>query len=100
MKTALVLALALSSFSLFADPVYDSPKKVVSRIQKEENVRCEYQGASFAVCIGANPLSKVCRSTYTYNCDGESTFTLSLKVKSFYDFESDERVSEVQSINM
>lgn len=100
MKTALVIALALSSLSVLADPVYDSPKRVVARIQNQENVRCEYQGASLAVCIGSNQLTKVCRSTYTYECDGESSFTLSLKVKSFFDYDANERVSEVQSINL
>lgn len=97
MKTLLVGLLCLSSVSAFAR---ETVKEALSRIETDRNVRCDYRKGSLALCMGSDPVYKICTSTSTYSCYGLESFQLKLKIKSSFNYDSQERESSVVEMRM
>lgn len=94
-----LIALAFIAVSLPA--MAKSPAQVVSQIEADRNVRCEYIKSSFEVCLGMPRETAVCRSTMTYRCEGgESLFTLKLKVKNYFNTRTFSRETVVTTIEL
>lgn len=83
MKTLVVVALALMSFSALANG--RSAREVIAGIEEREGVSCvKVDESRFKVCIGAGEAA-TCRWKETYECRGESDLTVKLSMKSEID---------------
>lgn len=81
MKFILLTCLALSSLSALAR----SPEEVMDEIEAREGVQCyQVDESNFKVCLGAPADFAVYRWTKTFDCFGNSEFTVKLKLKSAY----------------
>lgn len=96
MKITISLMVSLLSFSAFASG--RSPSDTISRIEADNNVRCDLVKNSFAVCIGSPREVATCRYTKTYSCYGVESFKLKLKVKDSYNYSINARETVVTSI--
>lgn len=95
MKKILVLSLALSSFSAFAG---ESVSSTIERIEFENNVKCELVKNSMGFCFGTPAPYQTCYRSATYRCLGAKTINLKLKIKDFYNLETNQRESVVRKI--
>lgn len=96
MKFVLALMLSFSAFSAFAQSV----SEVVSTIETERRVRCEFVKNGFEVCIGMPKEYATCRYTKTYFCEGDEVFTLKLKVKEYLSTQTYNRETVVTDIQI
>ncbi len=82
MKFATGLLMCFFAFSSFAGSVEEKVKDV----EADRNVKCEYVKTSVGICLGS-PVTltpALCRYSKTFNCDGAETFKLKVKVKGYY----------------
>ena len=96
MKLTVALMISLFAFSAFAGG--RSPSDTISRIETDNNVRCDLVKNSFSICIGSPREVATCRYSKTYTCYGIESFRLKLKVKNFYNYSTNERETVVTSI--
>lgn len=96
MKLAIALMISLVTFSAFAGG--RSPSDTISRIETDNNVRCDLVKNGFSVCIGAPREVATCRYSKTYSCYGIESFKVKLKVKDYYNYSTDQRETVVTSI--
>lgn len=97
MKVLIALMMSAFAFSALAG---DSVSSVVSGIEADRNVRCDYVKSSMEFCFGMPRELATCRYTKTYRCDGAESFTLKLKVKNFYNTRTDARESVVTKVEI
>lgn len=95
MKKILVLSLGLLSFSAFAG---NSVSATVEKIEFENNVKCELVRNSMGFCFGTPAPYQTCYRTAKYLCLGARTINLKLKIKDFYNVETNTRDSIVRKI--
>jgi len=87
MKKLMILALALVSFSAFANG--RSAAEVIADIEAREGVSCaKIDESRFKLCIGQGE-EATCRWNVVYDCYGESRLTVTLKLKSEVDYRGD-----------
>lgn len=95
MKKILVLSTALFSFSVFAG---ESVRSTIEKIEFENNVKCEVVKNSTGLCFGGPSPYQTCYRTAKYLCLGAETINLKLKIKDFYNLETNKRESVVRKI--
>lgn len=95
MKKILVLSTTLFSFSVFAG---ESVKSTIEKIEFENNVKCELVRNSMGFCFGTPAPYQTCYRTAKYLCLGAKTINLKLKIKDFYNVETNTRDSIVRKI--
>lgn len=95
MKHILAIVFALSTTAAFAG---DSVKSTLRLIEADRGVKCEFVSGTMSICIGSNPDSKICRTTSTYECVGQESFELKLKIKTSFNYDTNSRESVVTGI--
>lgn len=97
MKQFIVAAIALVSLSAIASE--RSPSDTISRIERDSNVKCDLIKNSFSVCIGSPREVATCRYTKTYSCYGLESFKVKMKVKDYYNYNTNSRETVVTNIS-
>lgn len=95
MKYLLSALLGAFTFSTFAS---DSISDVVSRIETDRQVRCEFVKKSLAVCFGSPAEIAFCRFSVLYRCTGAEKLDLKLNVNEFYNANTNSRETIVTKI--
>jgi hypothetical protein len=93
MKLLVTLMVSFFTFSALASD--RTVAQTLAKIEFNKNVKCELTKVGFALCVGLPEPMHTCYSTSTYACEGNESFTLKLRVKSFYNMEIDARQNVV-----
>lgn len=96
MKQLTAAFLICMSLSAFAGE--RSPSETISRIEVDNNVKCELIKNTFSICIGSPRELATCRYKKTYSCYGIESFKVTLKVKDYYNHRSNARETVVTNI--
>ena len=96
MKKFIVAIISVTSFSVMANE--RSLSETLSRIERENNVRCELVKKSPSVCLGSPVKSALCYYKKTFTCDGAESFKLKLRVRSSYNLRTNSREIVVTKI--
>lgn len=97
MKKLTAIILACVSLSVFAGE--RSPSETISRIEVDNNVKCELIKNTISICLGSPRELATCRYKKTYSCYGIESFKVTLKVKEFYSNRTSARETVVTDIN-
>lgn len=87
-----LLSLSVSSFAA-------SVEETVATIEQEKNVRCDLLNKKIGYCIGSGAAS-VCWYELNYQCNGNDFFKLTLKVRDFYNQQTQKRETVVRKVSM
>lgn len=87
-----LLSMTVSSFAA-------SVEETLASIEQEKNVRCDLLNKKIGYCIGSGAAS-VCWYELRYQCQGTEFFKLNLKVRDFYNQQTQKRETVVRKIEM